>query len=425
MPHYFFQAVDRTGHLVNGKVEAADLESARGSLSERAYLNIRFLRAFVFKATGPSGLEVAEEIEAENLEEAKALLASRGYSRVRFLDGENIESIRHMVINGSGLAEKGIPRISPAEEISSRGRRTLRHKVLWAIGKHMVYLGPLLLWNAVTLMRAGPIRPLGIAGLVATPVYLVWMIFKLTPMVCFHQIMDANVWKDWRRMRRFIGIARGARRILGMGIPEFEMMTREAYALASEGRLPEALTLMERVRTTIPVKPRLFLGRLATVYQHAGDFDRQQACMLEAMEAGQKRSVEWIDYGTFLARHERDLSGAKAALAEAEKFEMSQLAKAGFARCSGMIALAERDYPRAHGDLRNAVAGLTQHASTPIGEFLTSETKAYLAIACARLGRRDGAGQLWAEVEPLMKARGETWLIEHYAEAAGGPPLLN
>jgi tetratricopeptide (TPR) repeat protein len=192
---------------------------------------------------------------------------------------------------------------------------------------------------------------------------------------------------------------------------------REAYALAAEGKLPEALEYMEKIRVKFPMARHLFLGRVASVYQHAGEFDKQLACAREALEAGPKRSLEWVDFATCLAWRDRDIAGAKEALNQARKFEMAEIVKAATLKCSGLIALADRDFARAHDDLRLAVVGLTEHASTPLGECLTTETKALLAVAAAYLGRYDEAKALWGQAEPILKARKESWVIGKYAEA--------
>ena len=424
MPTYLFEAIVPERGLERGSVEADTLGVARQRLLDQGYREIRFLKAFRYSAKGPDGRDVTAEAAAETLDEAKARLEGIGFTSVRFFEDENAEAIKQMVSSGSGIFERGIRMPSPEAMRSSQRRRTLRHKILWAVGRHMVILGPLLTWNVWTLCQPGTISRAGARGLVATPCYVVLMVLQITPMVCYHQILDACVWMDWKRMRRFIRIARTARRFLGMGIPEFELMSREAYALASEGRVADAVAHMERVRATIPLKPHIYFGRLAAVYQHAKLYDKQQACMLEGMKEGPKGATAWIDYGAFLLRRDRDVPGAKAAQAEAAKYTMSELAKAAFRRNAGMIALADRDFPRAHEELKAAVSGLVEHASNPVGEYLLNETRADLAIACARLGRTGDARSIWAGIELLMRARKEDWIIGLYEEAIGTPKGL-
>jgi tetratricopeptide (TPR) repeat protein len=425
LPTYAFQAVQPNGFPVNGTLEADSLAAAREHLTGIGYIRIRFLRSFVFQASSPKGVPVTSEVEAENLDEAKAILTGNGFTGIRFHDSENIDAIRKETLEGAGLAKKYGSRLTPKEDMGSRSRRTLRQKVLWAVGRHMVYLGPLLLWNAVSLSRPGPFSKNDILGIVATGIYIPWMVLKLMPMICYNQILDASAWNDWPRMRRFIRIARFARRFLGMGIPENDLMMREAYALSAEGRLQEAVALMEVVRPKFEKSPHLFLPRLGTVFQYAGQFDMQHACMVDALECGPKRSLEWVDHGLFLARMERDIPGAKEALAQARKFEMAEMTKAAALMCAGMISIAERDYAQAHADLTQAVAALQVNASNAIGDLFTAHAKAYLAIACARLGRKEEALELWTDVGPLIRARREGYIRRAFEEAMLPNPGLN
>jgi hypothetical protein len=424
MPTYLFQALDRNGSLFNGKVEADSVEVARERVTEWGYRGVRFLQAFVFQASDSRGKPVTAEIEAENLDEAKILLTKGGFNRIKFLSSDNVQAVRAATFAGSARNGEVVPRITPRFDLESRKRRTVRHKILWAVGKHMVYLGPLLGFNALSLIRVGPFRFEDKLGFACTAGYLVWMTIKLTPMVCYHQLLDACMWKDWKRMRRHVRLWRLASRVRRVKVGEYDVATREVYALAAEGRLPEALEQMERIRVTYPIARHIFLGRLASVYMYAGEFDKQRACAHEALEAGPKRSLEWVDYATLLAWRGHDIAGAKEALNQARKFEMAEIVKAAALRCSGIIALADRDFARAHDDLRLAVVGLTEHASTPVGEFLTTEAKAFLAVAAAHLGRHDEAKAIWGQVEPVLKARKDTWVISQYTEAIGSARSL-
>jgi len=424
VPSYLFQASNPQGAVTNGKIEARSLVEAREALKGRGLFNIQFLQSYIYQATNPTGRPITSEVEAENLDEAEKILVTAGYTKIKFFDSENIGAIREMTIAGSSDGESARRRPTPRQMMGSMARRTLRHKVLWAIGRHLVYLGPLLLWNVVALLHQ-PLTRLDMFGFACTAIYIPWMILKIVPMVSYHQILDANIWQDWKRMRRYIALARRVRKIMKVGIPEYDLKIREASALASEGKLDEALALMEVVRRNLVKDEAIYLVRLATVYMHAKQYDKQHECMVAALEAGPKRSLEWVDYGTHLARRSRDLAGARSAMVNARQFRMAELVKNAGIKCDGMIALGEKDYARAYSELKTGVEGLSKTATTPIGEYLTTEAKAFLAIAAARLGRKDEAMDLWNEVGPLMIARDDRYIIDDYESAIASIKGLN
>lgn len=373
---------------------------------------------FLFQAKSPGGGRVTGREDGADLAGAKAALVRRGYSEIEFLESDNADDIRQMTRSGSGVSDRQRRNFTPADEAKSREVRGIWMKLVWLYGKNLVILGPLFWWNKYSLTRAGPLTRFDLAGFACTVGYLGWFAVAVAPTLCYTQLLRAAVWMDWATMRRYIRIARAARRILGRGIPEFEMKTREAYALAAEGDLPAALELMEEVRVTIPVKPHLYLGRLASVYKYAGLIERQMACAGDAFEAGPKRGLEWADLAMLRARDERDIPGAKAALAEALKFELSRVVKAGVMKCSGMVSISEHDYTNAEIELRGAISILGA-VGNPVAGLIEAETKAYLCIACAGLGRTDEARRLWKEVGPLLRARREDWLIRRCTGALG------
>jgi hypothetical protein len=156
VPAYLFQASDSRGAVTNGKIEARSLVEAREALKGRGLFNIQFLQSYIYQATNPTGRPITSEVEAENLDEAEKILVTAGYTKIKFFDSENIGAIREMTIAGSSDGESARRRPTPRQMMGSMARRTLRHKVLWAIGRHLVYLGPLLLWNVVALLHQPP-----------------------------------------------------------------------------------------------------------------------------------------------------------------------------------------------------------------------------------------------------------------------------
>jgi tetratricopeptide (TPR) repeat protein len=197
---------------------------------------------------------------------------------------------------------------------------------------------------------------------------------------------------------------------MGMGVPETELCSGEAYALAEEGKLDEALRVMEAVRTDPNGKRYLYLGRLATVYEMAGRYDLQIASLREAQTLGSGGASEWIDLAMALVQRGRDVAGAKAALAQARDKEMSEIVKAFFAWCEGIIACEERDFPKAKRELEAALE-ITGKTGSHLMLGIEAVIRAYLCIACAGCGEGAEARRFWSACRGRLGAQREPELI--------------
>jgi tetratricopeptide (TPR) repeat protein len=366
--------------------------------------------SFLYEAAGPEGEVVRERIEAENLGQAGYLLKVRGYRDVRFFTDENAGDMRRLTEAGANVSPADPADWTPDDEVELMQRKGAWGQFWWAFRQHLFVVIPLCYWNFLSLRAGPPFAWLDYAGFVATPLYLGYFLFLAAPGQVFHQILDASVWHDWRRLRFFTRLARLLRSAMGMGIPETELRVREATALADEGKLDEALGVMEAVRTDPNNKPYLYLARLAGVYQAAGQFDRQIACLRESQAQSPGGASEWIDLAMALVRRGHDVAGAKAALAQAKEKEMPELAKAFVAWCDGIIACEERDFARAKRELETALE-LTGTTGTQLMVAVHAHMHAYLCIACAGCGEGDEARRLWSACRAILVAQRETELI--------------
>ena len=362
---------------------------------------------FLFQAKDAAGKPVADWIEAESLAEARILLDKGGYSQIEFhtSDGHAESERLNTLQSGNRLHRSLLPHWSAFEELASRKRRGLRAKLWWALGKHMVFLGVLLEFNISSLIRHKALTPLAEFGFACTGIYLIWAALKCGPMVCYDRMLDALIWRDWNRMRRYIRIARLIRQVLGKGIPESEMITREAYALANEGHLAEALTRLETAKPLMPAKSlHLYLVRLSTLYRMAGDNKKHVQFALEAFEQSPKTGQAWTDLALMWVREEKNILEAKNALAKVQDFELDIMTTGAFLSVAGMISNAERRYEDAVEELQSGVGALSTHGN-PLAQSLVAEAKAHLCIAYAHLGKQIEARKLWKEVGPLVRAQ--------------------
>jgi tetratricopeptide (TPR) repeat protein len=383
--------------------------------------------SYLYEAIGPSGKKIQDRVEGESLAAANTSLTALGYTDIVFWQGDISRDAKELITSGVGTGlypEFMRGQLTPAEAIASRRRHGATRRIAWALGKSLVIIIPLLAINLYFLARISHLtglewkifeRTLGALGLV---------LLLCTPSACYQVILRASVWKDWKQMRRFIRIARLIRWRVKMGIPEFELETREAFALASEGQLAQALQKMELVRAKYPMKPYLFLSRLGTVYRYAGLLEKQIDCLRQSIAAAPPGlATIKLDLATVLARGGRDIASAKQLLAEATTMGKSRIDSAGASKCQGIIAVEEKKFIEAQSSLKEAIT-LFSDVGSALAEWIICETKAYLCLACAGLGQRDEASRLWREIKPLLLARNERDLIQRCATAANDVSAL-
>jgi hypothetical protein len=261
----------------------------------------------------------------------------------------------------------------------------------------------------------------GWLGFATTLLYAVNFILRIAPSILFKQILAASAWCDWARVRRCSTWARVLRHMAGgVGVPERELLIREAYALAFEGHVDEAVRWMEeRVKPRATFVESSYLARLSSVYEYARQFDRQVDCLRRAQASGNGGATGWIDLAGALLRRGRDLAGGRAALERARPQEMSEMAKGFLALYDAVAALLENDAARAEHLLREALPYF--QTGTALMEVLERVAEGYLCIACARQGKRDEAVQLWRRAQPMLEARREIELLRECRAALGLP----
>ena len=386
----------------------------------RAVAASRAMKTFLFTATSPDGRKVHERIEAANLGQARYTLEIRRYRDIEFLTDENAEDIRRSVTSGTGVPEAD-PEVWTAEdEVESRRRRGVAEKVWWAFKQHAPIFGALAVWNLISWHNGPPYSWLGWLGFAATPLYGLVFVKMVTPMVLFQLILEAAVWHDWPRLRRRIACARFLRKFMVTGIPDKELDIREGISLAAQGRLAEGVALVEKYRGHPDMAEYLLLGRLSGLYDAAGQYDRVVALMEEAAAKGPGGVSEWIDVALARIRRKHDAAGARAALAQIDGREVPALAQAFRLLVEGMIHLEERDDLRAVEYYRSGLEKLATAAGSPLTLGLIAEARAGLAIALARLGKKDAARRLLAGERPLLEARKETELLARCDAALAG-----
>ena len=365
---------------------------------------------FCFKGTSPGGKKVQDRIEAASLSQARWILENRRYREVEFYTPENAEDIMRMARLGTDVAPPASGEWTAKDEIGSLTRRGMATKFFWALKRHSIFFGPLLLWNYFSWHGDRPFGWNDWLGFISTVTYLLIFILMVAPMIVYDQLLEAAVWHDWATQRRYIRLARLLRRLKRTGIPENELLFREANALAAAGNLGEARTLVEPLRNHPEIADYLFLCRLSTIYERAEDYAGQLKCMEEAAVKKPDSVEAWIDLAAVRIRHFQNVAGARSALEQIAGKELPELARAIVLHISGIVSVEERDYGAAVTQLREAETVLSKFGNALIQSFL-AELQGYLAMALAAQGRTDEARRRFEKMKPLLVAQKANRLI--------------
>jgi hypothetical protein len=365
----------------------------------------------MFRATHPGGQPCHDSLDATNLGQARYILEIRGYRGIEFYSDENADDVKRFALSDTGIDETTLPEWSAAEAAAAQKRRGVWAKLWWAFKQHLVFFGALLIWNWFSLRGERPFSWADKIGFGLSATYLVLFLMMVSPMVFFDQLLQASAWADWAGVRKWVKRTRWLRRITRVGVPELELQIREAYALAAEGYVRDAVQKMEVLKAHPSLTESMYFSRLSTVYEYAGDTDAMVRCAEAAAAKSTGGVGEWIDLATARIRRKCDVAGAKAALEHVEGKEIPILARAALERCRGMIALEEGKFAEAKQQLEQALAGMSEHAGNPLLQNWIAEAKAYLAVALSALGERDRAGKELAEAAPLLKANKEEALL--------------
>jgi tetratricopeptide (TPR) repeat protein len=358
---------------------------------------------FLFRAKDATGEVTEDRLEAATLGQARYTLELRGFTDIEFFSTENVAEVQRMALSGTGLEDDPPGDVPASVEISAQGNRGVLAQFFWALRWHMIFLGPLLLWNFLSWRGD---RPLGWGdwlGFVLTPLYLLVFVKMILPLTIFTILLEAAVWQNWPKQARCIRLARFLRRFMRTGIPENELLFREAHALAAQGNLSGALLHVEPLRGHPDVSEYMFLARLGSVYEYAGDFATQLRCAEQAAAKQPDSADPWIDLASVRIRHFRDVAGAKAALEKAEDKDLSEMARAFLLLTKGMIAVEDLRMAEAEAHLREA-AGVFRKFGIALIQALEAELQAYLALALAAQGRGGEGRADFARVRPLLVA---------------------
>lgn len=223
----------------------------------------------------------------------------------------------------------------------------------------------------------------------------------------YNALLRAFAVGDWPRVRRLAELLRPfSPRIEHMG---FDLDLRVAWIAARDGRLQEALAMVERWREPLATSPGLFEQRIASLYYAGGSRQGFVRTMAEAHAAAPDEPSRTMDLALAHARF-GDAAEAQRLLDSVDRALLPAFGAGFVAWTEGLIRL-RRQEPGALERLGEAVSTFLASAANPVFWTGLAFCTCDHAVALTMAGHKDQARRELAQVWPILQAHGDRALL--------------
>jgi tetratricopeptide (TPR) repeat protein len=236
--------------------------------------------------------------------------------------------------------------------------------------------------------------------------------------VYYHKLIKASDWYRWDEVISLIGTLRAVRKFSVTGVPETELIRNRAKALAGLGRLNEGLAEYKQCEGRPDCPSWLYKLFVASLYTTAKKYDKAIESNLLSIEE-KPTPTAWADLSNRYARYKCDPLKARAAMAEADKSPMPDVAKPFRIRCLGIIAYLEGDYSTAKRELETAIELVDKAKSRPFRDGHLNVARAYLCCVLAKQGDLAAAKKNFALAKEYLVATKEDELLAECRQLIG------
>jgi len=372
---------------------------------------------YVWTAKDKFGISVVREISASTIEESKSALLAEGCTDL-VLKGDEIMD----------AATAGMPRsvrflgeehkVTEAEKLKHRGNPAPTFfSALWqgiVQTKGFIILIFILAGFEIYCGHTTSLMFLGL-GLLA---WLAFLIGVRLPSIYYHRLHKAADWNRWEEVLGIVDKLKQIEKFHFTKIPPPELGKYRAKALAGLGQLPQSLVEFSQYENQPGCPSWLYKAQVAGIYDTAKQHDKALEYAWQSIRE-KPTPVLYLDLANRYARYKSDPVKARAALAEAEKSTLPDLAEPFHLRCRGISALLEEDYSTARRELEASLAIMQKTPNIPYRAGHISVTKAYLCRVLAKQGDQAGARKNFKEAEEYLVATGESELLEQCKKATG------
>ncbi len=369
--------------------------------------------AFLYEATDRDGKHHAGRVQAENLPAARYRLELQGCSEIRFHTDPRTEAQSHA--EGVVLAEG----VTPTQEMAARLTRGGSLADLRSIyaGNWIVWL-PTTIWALWSLYAGPPFDVVKRLSFILAVVGLLFPLWAALPSRLYARMLDAQAWARWDELIMLCRRARQLRKFFRLGSIQIDAEFRHAAAVAAQGDLRGALAAVRHHGTTLP--KHIYLGRLASIYGAAQDWQGMADLQAEAVELSGRETLEIIDHATTLAWRLGHTEEAAALLEEVRDTEKTIMAEAYFNYASGIVSISRGHHAAAVEQLSLAADALGASGNNALLEYMADYTLAHLVLALAGQGQIALARSLLSGVLPRLKAFRDLALTRRCADAVLG-----
>jgi tetratricopeptide (TPR) repeat protein len=389
---------------------------------------------FLWSGKGPSGQEEVEEVYGETPEEARRVLEKRGWTELR----QHNTDMHDFVVRQIRESEKpdecdcdDDPPLTPREHLQyhqgtapgmwSHWLADLRGSVKFILVL-LLCMALALFVGKLTVAKEIWIGFLAVVVLFTVFLYPVLRWRSGRTKRAFVKLSLARTWHRWDEVLRCLDELAASKESTNIVIGDYEMDRYRALALTGQGRLEVGLNLYRAAAEKARTPEWLAHASEAVMFVTARQFDRALESYRAALEAAVDKSIVCLDMGALLVQRFNQPEEAKQLLAQAQKMQLSELARIHVPMLRGAIAFREGDFRTMDKGMREALAGFEERA-VPKKAYLFEGSilmcKGYLAVSSAALGKKDEARRFFAEAGEYLKVIELTDLVRQYEVSMG------
>lgn len=370
MGHLLYSARDSRGEPVEGFVEAASVRAAREQLASSGMRDIVLHQDPALGATDPRQLAG--------------------------LDGRQLRALARL--NLAAMRTPGL--VGSLREVAVLYR-------WWLLAAAAVVV-------AGVILDSGWTTWLGVVSLAWPFAQTVWM-YRHSGR--YNALLRAFAVGDWPRVRALAYKLRPfAPKVEQLG---FDLDLRVAWIAARDGRLHEALEMVERWREPLARQPGLFEQRVAPLYYAAGSRKGLLRVTAEAHALAPDEPSRAMDLALAQARF-GDAVQARRLLDAIDMALLPSFGHGFHAWADGMVRLRQQQ-PGALEKLSEAVAAFLALSTNPVVWPALAFATCDHAVALSLAGRKEQAQREIADVWPILQAHGDNALLR-MLEADGLAP---
>ncbi len=376
------------------------------------------MTTYTWSAKNRAGQRVVKQVKGETAEEAGAKLATEGYTELKLEEGDIFAAVSagfspRRLFLGEEIKVTAEQRLKARENPTtgfwsalSEGMKETKGFILIMVflGAYYGYRGN---WISLSLVALGILA------------WFAFLIFLRSTSVYYKKLIRAADWYQWKEVLSLVETLKTVGRFGIAKIPETELIRHRAKALAGTGHLSEALALYKTCEGRPDCPSWLYKLFIGSIYATAKQYDLAIQWNLESAKE-KPGSVPWLDLAYRYARYKHDPVKARAALAEAKNYVLTETALPFKLRCQGVIAYLEGEYATARQDLEKAIEMVEKMKWRPYRDGHLSVARAYLACVLAKLGDLSAASQNFSAAKDYLVATGEDELIAECRRLVGG-----